>query len=281
VTTIHFVIPFYGRDQLLFDTITSALQLDRDDWMLTVIDDCNPATGAAEHVHQLGDPRLRYIRNDCNLGAGGNLYRSLLLGAGSGARYVTCLGADDLLLPNYIDVVDRAFRQHPDAIIVQPGVKVIDEHSRPIAPLADWVKGLTAWSARRRGEISGEAAVASLLRGNWSYLPSLAFRREVIGRTRERAGVDAISDLSHTIDMLMEGGSLALPPDVAFRYRRHAANHSSTRARTGLRFEEEKRYYREVGAELRCRGWHRAARAADRHLMSRLHEVVAKVRARR
>jgi glycosyltransferase involved in cell wall biosynthesis len=275
LATVHFVIPFYGADHYLFATIASAQRLNRADWTMTVIDDCNPDTKAADHIDQLDDARIRYIRNECNLGIAGNLYRALQLGVESTARYVTSLGADDLLLPNYIDVIDRAFRDHPSAIIVQPGVAVIGEHDEPITPLADRIKRAASWAARRRGEIGGEDAVASLLRGNWTYLPSLAFRRDVIERTRAHRDIDAISDLSHTIDMLLVGGAIALPAEIAFHYRRHAGNDSSTRARTGRRFEEERRYYREISAELTRQGWVRAARAADRHLLSRLHEVVA------
>jgi GT2 family glycosyltransferase len=276
LATVHFVIPFYGADHYLFATIASAQRLNRTDWTMTVIDDCNPDTKAADHIDQLEDARIRYIRNECNLGVAGNLYRALQLGAESTARYVTSLGADDLLLPNYIDVIDRAFHDHPSAIIVQPGVTVIGEYDEPIAPLADRVKRAASWSARRRGEIGGEDAVASLLRGNWTYLPSLAFRRDVIERTSVHRDIDAISDLSHTIDMLLAGGTIALPAEIAFHYRRHAGNDSSTRARTGRRFEEERRYYRDISAELTHQGWTRAARAADRHLLSRLHEIVAK-----
>ncbi len=275
LATVHFVIPFYGADHYLFATIASAQRLNRADWTMTVIDDCNPETKAADHIGQLDDARIRYIRNECNLGIAGNLYRALQLGAESAARYVTSLGADDLLLPNYIDVIDRAFRDHPSAIIVQPGVAVIGEHDEPITPLADRVKRAASWAARRRGEIGGEDAVTSLLRGNWTYLPSLAFRRDVIERTRAHSDIDAISDLSHTIDMLLVGGAIALPAEIAFHYRRHAGNDSSTRARTGQRFDEERRYYREISAELTRQGWARAARAADRHLLSRLHEVAA------
>ncbi|MGH3787376.1 MAG: glycosyltransferase family 2 protein [Pseudonocardiaceae bacterium] len=274
--TVHFVIPFYGADYYLFATIASAQRLSRADWTMTVIDDCNPDTKAADHIGQLNDPRIRYLRNECNLGVAGNLYRALQLGAESTAHYVTSLGADDLLLPNYIDVIDRAFRDHPSAIIVQPGVAVIGADDEPITPLADRVKRVASWAARRRGEIGGEDAVASLLRGNWTYLPSLAFRREVIERTRGRGDIDAISDLSHAIDMLLVGGTIALPTEIAFHYRRHAKNDSSTRARTGRRFEEERRYYQEISAELTRQGWTRAARAADRHLLSRLHEIVAR-----
>ena len=276
LATVHFVIPFYGTDHYLFAVIASAQQLNRADWMMTVIDDCNPDTKAADHIDQLDDARIRYIRNEGNLGVAGNLYRALQLGAQSSVRYVTCLGADDVLLPNYIDVIDGAFRDHPSAVIVQPGVAVIGEHGEPITPLADRVKRAASWAARRRGEIGGEDAVASLLRGNWTYLPSLAFRRDVIGRTRAHRDIDAISDLSHTIDMLLPGGTIALPAEIAFHYRRHARNDSSTRARSGRRFDEERRYYQEISAELTRRGWTKAARAADRHLMSRLHEIVAK-----
>ncbi|HEX8761057.1 MAG TPA: glycosyltransferase [Pseudonocardiaceae bacterium] len=275
LAAVHFVIPFYGADHYLFATIASAQRLNRADWTMTVIDDCNPDTKVADHIDQLDDGRIRYIRNEGNLGVAGNLYRALQVGAESSARYVTSLGADDLLLPNYIDVIDRAFRDYPSAIIVQPGVAIIGEYEQPIVPLADRVKRAASWSARRRGEIGGEDAVASLLRGNWTYLPSLAFRRDVIERTRARRDIDAISDLSHTIDMLLAGGTIALPAEIAFYYRRHAGNDSSTRARSGRRFDEERRYYQEISAELTRRGWTRAARAADRHLMSRLHEIVA------
>ena len=146
-------------------------------------------------------------------------------------------------------------------------------------PLGDRVKRVSGRSAHRRGVAAGEAVVAGLLHGNWLYWPSLALRRDALRRTRWRPGIDGISDFAHAVDLLLDGSSIVVDTTPAFRYRRHAGNDSSTRAASGIRWEQENRYYEEIAATLRAEGWFRAARAANLHLSSRLHAATVRASA--
>jgi len=60
---------------------------------------------------------------------------------------------------------------------------------------------------------------------------------------------------------------------VCFHYRRHAASASSAKAIDGTRFRGERAYFHLAAAQVRARGWHRAERAAQWHLTSRLHAI--------
>jgi glycosyltransferase involved in cell wall biosynthesis len=282
--TVHFVVPFYGEPALFIETIRSICGLTNPHWRLSIVDDGWPTDEVAEHIAGLADARISYRRNEERKGTAGNLFRCLAIAEDHEAPIVNFLGADDLVEPNYVDVVRRALDRHPEAVIVQPGVTVIDEAGNPIMPLGDRIKRISGRSARRRGVVSGEPAVARLLHGNWLYWPSLALRRDALRRTRWRPDIDGISDFAHAVDLLLDGSSIVVDETPAFRYRRHAANDSSTRAASGIRWEQEDRYYDEIAGTLRAQGWDRAARAADLHLSSRLHAAtvrIAALRARR
>lgn len=58
------------------------------------------------------------------------------------APVVVMMGADDLMLPDYADVVLKSFTDFPQAEVVQPGVRVIDGRGQPGRILADSVKSL-------------------------------------------------------------------------------------------------------------------------------------------
>jgi fermentation-respiration switch protein FrsA (DUF1100 family) len=188
-------------------------------------------------------------------------------------EYFVIMGADDLLLPSYGKVVGSLVNQYPEAALVHPGVEVIDENDLPHLPIVDRVKGFL----RPRlsvVELRGEAAAASLLRGNWLYTPAVAYRRDSVIDPPMRTGLDAIHDLALVVDILIRGGSLVVGQEPAFRYRRHSNSHSSSHARNGQRFLQEKTYFVNIEKELLQFAWHGAARAARRRLLSRLNALI-------
>ena len=268
--TVQFLLPFYGEPALLRQTVDSVLGLDDGDWVLTVVDDCYPERTVGPYLESLRDPRIRYLRNSRNLGAMGNAYRCLALAE---HELFTLLNADDLVHRDYLAVVRQAFKDFPDAAIVQPGVRVVDHSGRPVRPLADTVKRLIAPRTHGRQELRGEALVASLLRGNWTYHPSLCWRRTAVQGIPPRP-YEAVHDLALIVDVVRAGWSLVVDPPVCFTYRRHRASDSSVSATRGSRFIQEREYYRQVAAELAADGWTRAARSGRWHLTSRLHALL-------
>jgi GT2 family glycosyltransferase len=269
---VHLVVPYYIDPRYLFELVDSVRRQTRADWLLTVVDDQYPGTAAEDHIAGLGDPRIEFVRNERNLGATGNVCHCLTLGR---LEYITVLGADDALEPNYVEVVLDAFKRHPDAIMVHPGVTVVDGDGNPTDSLADRVKRLASRSAWRHAELDGPSAARSLMNGNWLYVPAMCFRTDAVPRAERLGEFASIADLAWVIDMLLGGGTLALDPTPAFRYRRHAASHSSIGAKDVVRFDEEQRYYAAAAAKLREHGWTKAARKAKLHPLCRLHATQA------
>jgi len=120
-------------------------------------------------------------------------------------------------------------------------------------------------------------AMASLMNGNWLYVPSMAFRQDMISACTTRPEYGAIGDLGWVVDMLFKGGQLVLDPTPAFRYRRHAISHSSNHAKDTIRFDEERVFYLDMAKRLDEKGWTKAARAARLHMFSRLHAMQSAV----
>ena len=276
MASLDIMLPFYGPIDLLTATVRSVLAQDDPDWVLTVVDDAHPDPDVATWFTRLDDPRVRYLRNEVNLGSNRNFQRCLDLVE---RDLVTILGGDDLLLPSYVRTVRSAHAEHPDATVVQPGVVVIDQDGRPARTLVDQAK--RRLYAPRDGvqRMTGEALAVSLLRGNWLYFPSLCWQSAAVRQVGFRTGLDTTQDLGLVLDLVLGGATLLVVPTVCFEYRRHAASESSWRATTGNRFEEERRFYDEAAEQMSAKGWHRAAATARRHLSSRLHAATVLPRA--
>ena len=272
------LMPYYGDVALMQEAVRSVLAQDGDDWHLTVVEDCMPDPAPRRWCEGLASPRLTYLRNESNLGANANYRKALALAT---ADRVVVMGADDLMRPGYLRRMRSVLDRYPDAGAVQPGVTLIDAAGRPVRPLTDRVKALARPGAAAPTVREGERLATSLLHANWTYFPSLCWHRETVQRLGFRDGLDVVQDLALLLDLVLDGGSLVVDPRPTFRYRRHAASDSSVRALSGSRFAEEKAFFRGLAATCAARGWHRAARAAEAHVTSRLHAALLAPRALR
>ncbi|MGH3898540.1 MAG: glycosyltransferase family 2 protein [Pseudonocardiaceae bacterium] len=271
MSTVDVMLPYYGPVDLMQATVRSVLAQWDPDWRLTVVDDHCPEPGIADWFASLGDERIRYLRNEQNLGANRNFQRCVDL---LEHDVIVIIGGDDLMLPNYLSSVRAAFVEFPRAAIVQPGVQVIDEYGAPARGLVDAAKRLLyAPRVGVRTELGGEELAASLLRGNWLYFPSVAWRSAAGREVGFREGLNVVQDLALVLDLVERGARMVVDPEVCFFYRRHRASDSSWRALDGSRFVEERAFFLEEAARMQSRGWHRAARIARRHTSSRLNAL--------
>ncbi len=263
MASLDILLPFYGDVGYLRLAVESVLAQTDPDWRLLVVDDGYPDPGVAAWFAALGHPQVHYSRNAANLGANGNYRHALTLAE---ADWVVVMGADDLMLPTYVATVRALVAAHPAAAVVQPGVGVVGSDGRPILPVADRVKAALRPGGLRPGgpgvrELGGERLSASLLLANWTYFPSLCWRRDLVTSIGFRTGLDVVA----------AGGSMVLGDETVFLDRRHPGSDSALRAATGTRFDEEREFFATMAAESRSRGWTRAARSARWHLTSRLN----------
>lgn len=268
---IDIFIPYWGEPQYLYDAVASVQAQTSRNWRLTVVDDAYPED-VSRFFAAVDDPRIRYLRNDKNLGIIGNFAKCQSLSEG---EYTVFMGCDDLLLPGYVHVIERTARLLPGIDIVQPGVTVIDDIGDSHLPLADRVKALITPTGRGTRTVGGESLAKSLLTGDWLYWPSLAFRTEALRTVRFLPDYDIILDLGLILDLVQKGAELAIVPDVVFAYRRHTGSLSSQALIDGPRFADERRFFTERAEQMDELGWTRAARAARMHLTSRAYALTA------
>lgn len=79
--TASFVIPCYNLGHLLAECVDSILSQTYQDFEILIMDDCSP-DNAAEVAATFADPRVRYFRNECNLGHLRNYNKGIALAAG-------------------------------------------------------------------------------------------------------------------------------------------------------------------------------------------------------
>ncbi|MFL6116590.1 MAG: glycosyltransferase family 2 protein [Catenulispora sp.] len=267
---IDIVMPYYGDVAMMQGAVRSVLEQTDPRWRLTVVDD-GTEPGVPEWFAELGtrDPRVRYERNERNLGITVNFQKCLEL---ADAEFVTMIGCDDEMRPDYVETVLGLYEAHPEVALVQPGVEVIDEHGTVVDPLADRMKR-SVFAPKVDGVqiMAGEDLAASLLRANWMYFPSICWRTKAIQSVGFDPAFTIVQDLKVTLSLVKSGESLAVSDHICFRYRRHLASESSAQAVVGKRFREERRFFLAEADRMAALGWHRAARAGRRHVSSRLH----------
>ena len=265
-------IPFFSN----LDYLRLALQslVDQTDtmWTAIVVDDCSPEVGAEQLVAGLGDARIRYVRNERNLGVAANFNRCIELAAVD-AEIVTVFHADDLLEPGYVAAMRAAHAKFPSATCIAPQVTVVDKSGRRTRTLADSVKH-ALWPSELPTTLAGDRGLARLMRGLFFYCPSVSYRVSLLPELRFDERWQQVMDLDFYSRILLNRGSIVLIPDLAYRYRRHNETMTAQNSRSLVRLEEEVAVSREVSEAAREMGWRRTARMARLHPTVRLNGLV-------
>lgn len=105
---VSFVVPCYNLAHLLGECVESILGQTYRDFEVLIMDDCSP-DNTLEIAQSFTDSRIRYIRNEPNLGHLRNYNKGIGLARG---KYVWLISADDrlrttLILDRYVDLMER------------------------------------------------------------------------------------------------------------------------------------------------------------------------------
>jgi len=261
-------LPFYGDVGFLKEAVASVIAQTDPNWHLLVVDDGYPDETLPAWFAGLNDSRISYLRNVENLGANGNFQKCLNLVK---SEFCVVMGADDILEPDFIEVVTNTILKYPEASIIHPGIKIVDEENNITSTRSEVIKLKIRNSIESKQILHGEALATSLMKGNWMYFPAITWRTRIIQEIGFRSGFNVCQDLGLAMDLIMQGGKMVLIDDEIFRYRRHVSSDSSIKAINGERFIDEKNFFKVMNTDLKSLGWNKAARAARLHLTSRLH----------
>jgi glycosyltransferase involved in cell wall biosynthesis len=248
---ITFAIPYYSGIAYLGRALESVIAQDAHDWQAIVCDD-GSETGVEAFVKRVGGGRVRYLRNERNLGIGGNFSRCVDVAE---TELVTVLHADDELVPTYAATMRAAAARHSTAAALFCHAQIIGPQSEPRFSLADLIKRSLDPSARRELVLAGEPGVRALLRANFIMAPTLCFRKSTLGARRFATDHTFVIDWMLTMQLLLDGDSLVGVPDICYRYRRHADNATERLTKSQLRFHEESEFYDRMRGVCAERGW--------------------------
>ncbi|MFH2138262.1 MAG: glycosyltransferase family 2 protein [Candidatus Omnitrophota bacterium] len=107
-------IPVYNGEDTILETLSSILNQTFPDFELLIVDNCS-TDGTIEKVKTIKDARIKIIRNQKNLGCGGNLNVCKEKAVGD-IVYFIC--ADDIADINAVKRMYEAFRKSDDVGIV-------------------------------------------------------------------------------------------------------------------------------------------------------------------
>lgn len=264
------MMPFYGRFDHFQEAVQSVLAQSEPDWRLTIVDDVYPDLEPGRWASSINDDRITYHRNVENLRPSRNYNACIDL---SQSDFMVLMGCDDIMDPGFVRRMVTLIAEHPTATIIQPGVRLLDGDGRPSRPLADRVKSFYRPRGRGTRPVKGERLALSLLRGNWTYFPSLVWSTEALRARRFRTDLDVVQDLAMLMSITRDGGSLLVDDEVVFAYRRHATSVSAVTGPDGVKFAQEATLFAEEAERCRELGWNHAARAARLHVSSRLNAL--------
>ncbi len=261
-------IPFYRGKEYLRVAIESVLAQKESGWRLLVCDDCGPEEGVGELVRSYDDSRLRYHRNETNLGMAANWNRCLDL---ADTDLVTLLHGDDALLPEYAGLMVRGAAAWPGATAFFCNARIIDADGRACFSFPDLFKRVLTPQVEGELLLSGRRGLEALSRGDFIMCPTVCYRKSRLGSRRFRTDLEFVQDFEFFTRLILDGDALVGLPAVAYAYRRHPANATTAYTETLLRFREEAALYDTLSRTAAARGWGRAARIARGKWIVKLH----------
>lgn len=117
-------IPAY-KPEFLEEAIASVLAQTFEDWELIIVDDCSPGD-IRGIVGKFSDPRIRYYRNEQNLGAEDPSYNWDKCVEYARGEYFCLLCDDDLYHPTFLEEMLKLTEQFPDCNVFRARGQLID-----------------------------------------------------------------------------------------------------------------------------------------------------------
>lgn len=196
---ISIVMPVYNAAPFLKDAVDSLLNQSFRDFELIVVDDAS-TDASLEILLSYDDPRILILQNTTNLGNYPSRNKGMSVAKG---RYICVMDADDMAMPDRLDVQFRFLESHPEVLACGSAYRIIGG-DRIYTGLQDY-----------------ESVQKALLVNNCFLHPSICFRADVLDKTGlyDERYVYA-SDYDFICRMALIGPVVNLS-DVLMQYRWH------------------------------------------------------------
>jgi len=129
-------LPVYNGAEFLAEALDALLGQTYEDFELIISDNASiDATAAICHRYAAQDPRIRYIRQARNIGAGPN--HNVVVHAARGELFKWA-GHDDLYSPNMLERCIAALDEHPDVVLASCWSTLIDRSGNTLRQVVDY-----------------------------------------------------------------------------------------------------------------------------------------------
>lgn len=130
MTDVSVGLPVFNGEKLVNQAIDSILSQTYGDFELIISD--NASSDATEDIcreYASSDPRVKYFRNDTNIGAAANFRRVVELAS---SKYFKWLGVDDYVADSYLEKTRKVLEERSDVVLCCSKVDIVDENSEII-----------------------------------------------------------------------------------------------------------------------------------------------------
>jgi glycosyltransferase involved in cell wall biosynthesis len=202
-------LPVYNGERYLAGALNCLLQQDYEDFELIISD--NASTDATESIcreYATKDPRIRYYRNETNIGASPNYNRVFRLARGEFFKWAS---HDDECHSSLVRRCLEVFEQAPaSAVLVFSKAEIIDEIGRIMFQSLDRISSSSARPFKRLATV--------LWSSNWAHPLWGLIRSDALRRTRLMGCIETDHVVLSELALL---GELIEIPEVLYWQRRH------------------------------------------------------------
>lgn len=227
-------IPVRNGDQYIGQAVASVLEQSYPNLEVVIVDNCS-TDNTASLVRELAqsDSRIRFYKNDRDLGLVGNLNACLWHARGD---YIKFVMSDDMLMHDCLSKMVGAFEEQPSAILVVAGRDIVDVSGNRT--------GLRRYSTRRSTVQGYKVIQRCLFGGNYIGEPTAVMFRRRDATRGFRADFIQLTDLEMWFSLL-ERGELVSLPETLCAIRHHGGQMTVQSIKSGALIEDNVRLYEE------------------------------------
>lgn len=131
-------LPVYNRERFVGQAIESILAQTFSDFELIICDNASTdRTGAICQAYAEKDARIRYYRNETNIGAAKNFNCAFRLSSG---EYFKWIASDDICAPTFLERCVEVLDRDPGAVLAYPRAKCIDESGQIVKQYVHFIR---------------------------------------------------------------------------------------------------------------------------------------------
>jgi glycosyltransferase involved in cell wall biosynthesis len=215
-------VPVYNGEPFIAEALESIAAQTFEDYEVIISD--NASEDGTEGVcrgYAARDSRVRYVRNERNIGLARNFQQLVRLASG---EYFKLANADDVSDPRLVGECVAVLAAHPEVVLCYGKTVLIDQQSKPLRPYEDGLDLRDPRAAVRFRVAAERAGLVNLLQG---VIRTAALRRTGLLGTFTASDMVLVSELSLY-------GQFHELPEVLFYRRLHPAALSSVTSAEGL-----------------------------------------------